>query len=164
MASVKSYTACVQEHARVGGERVVLLLLVVVLLLLPMSPEAKQARKSWTMHPAHLLRSPDAFRGCIQGVTQAMPIANLKTLPPATSSFDPCSSKCSIETSWRKPTHSTSTAHSIHPILVTAMASSLTDKYKKWDNLELSDDEDDVHPNIDKQSWFRWKHQARVDR
>ena len=46
----------------------------------------------------------------------------------------------------------------------TAMASSLTEKYKKWDKLELSDDEDDVHPNIDKQSWFRWKHQARVDR
>ncbi|EWM24595.1 cdc37 protein [Nannochloropsis gaditana] len=44
------------------------------------------------------------------------------------------------------------------------MASSLTDKYKKWDKLELSDDEDDVHPNIDKQSWFRWKHQARVER
>lgn len=44
------------------------------------------------------------------------------------------------------------------------MASSLTEKYKKWDKLELSDDEDDVHPNIDKQSWFRWKHQARVER
>lgn len=44
------------------------------------------------------------------------------------------------------------------------MASSLTDKYKKWDKLELSDDEDDLHPNIDKDSWFRWKHQARVER
>jgi len=56
--------------------------------------------------------------------------------------------------------------HTPHPRLArfTAMASSLTEKYKKWDKLELSDDEDDVHPNIDKQSWFRWKHQARVDR
>lgn len=51
-----------------------------------------------------------------------------------------------------------------HTARFTAMASSLSEKYKKWDKLELSDDEDDVHPNIDKQSWFRWKHQARVDR
>jgi cell division cycle protein 37 len=36
--------------------------------------------------------------------------------------------------------------------------------YSKWDKIELSDDEDDVHPNIDKDSWFRWKHQARVER
>lgn len=36
--------------------------------------------------------------------------------------------------------------------------------YSKWDNIELSDDEDDVHPNIDKESWFRMKHRSRVDR
>lgn len=36
--------------------------------------------------------------------------------------------------------------------------------YSKWDKIELSDDEEDVHPNIDKDSWFRWKHQARVER
>jgi hypothetical protein len=28
--------------------------------------------------------------------------------------------------------------------------------YSKWDNIELSDDEDDVHPNIDKESLFRF--------
>ena len=26
--------------------------------------------------------------------------------------------------------------------------------YSKWDNIELSDDESDCHPNIDKQSWY----------
>lgn len=36
--------------------------------------------------------------------------------------------------------------------------------YSKWDKIELSDDEEDVHPNIDKDSWFRWKHQARIER
>jgi cell division cycle protein 37 len=36
--------------------------------------------------------------------------------------------------------------------------------YSKWDKIELSDDEEDLHPNIDKDSWFRWKHQARVER
>lgn len=36
--------------------------------------------------------------------------------------------------------------------------------YSKWDNIELSDDEDDCHPNIDKQSWFRMKHRSRVER
>lgn len=29
---------------------------------------------------------------------------------------------------------------------------------------QISDDEDDVHPNIDTPSLFRWRHQARVDR
>lgn len=30
--------------------------------------------------------------------------------------------------------------------------------YSKWDNLELSDDSDiEVHPNVDKQSFIRWK-------
>eukprot|EP00438_Fugacium_kawagutii_P030547 Skav235996 [mRNA] locus=scaffold348:316362:323888:+ [translate_table: standard] len=36
--------------------------------------------------------------------------------------------------------------------------------YSKWDNIELSDDEEDVHPNIDKASWFRYKHQNRVEK
>lgn len=36
--------------------------------------------------------------------------------------------------------------------------------YSKWDNIELSDDEDDVHPNIERESWFRMKHRARVER
>ncbi|CAJ1368681.1 unnamed protein product [Effrenium voratum] len=35
--------------------------------------------------------------------------------------------------------------------------------YSKWNNIELSDDEEDVHPNIDKASWFRYKHQNRVE-
>jgi len=36
--------------------------------------------------------------------------------------------------------------------------------YSKWDNIELSDDEDDVHPNIDKDAWFRLKHRTRVEK
>ena len=36
--------------------------------------------------------------------------------------------------------------------------------YSKWDKIELSDDESDLHPNIDKDSWFRMKHRARVER
>ncbi|XP_071477134.1 hsp90 co-chaperone Cdc37-like [Diadema antillarum] len=36
--------------------------------------------------------------------------------------------------------------------------------YSKWDHIEVSDDEDDTHPNIDTPSLFRWRHQARVDR
>jgi len=36
--------------------------------------------------------------------------------------------------------------------------------YSKWDKIELSDDEDDVHPNIDKDSWFRLKHRQRVEK
>jgi len=36
--------------------------------------------------------------------------------------------------------------------------------YSKWDKIELSDDEEDVHPNIDKDSWFRMKHRSRVER
>ena len=39
----------------------------------------------------------------------------------------------------------------------------LTD-YSKWDNIELSDDEGDCHPNIEKGTWFRLKHQKRVER
>ena len=36
--------------------------------------------------------------------------------------------------------------------------------YSKWDNIELSDDESDLHPNIDKESWFRMKHRSRLER
>ncbi len=36
--------------------------------------------------------------------------------------------------------------------------------YSKWDNIELSDDESDLHPNIDKESWFRLKHRTRLER
>jgi cell division cycle protein 37 len=36
--------------------------------------------------------------------------------------------------------------------------------YSKWDNIELSDDEEDTHPNIDRESWFRMKHRSRVER
>jgi cell division cycle protein 37 len=36
--------------------------------------------------------------------------------------------------------------------------------YRKWDHIEVSDDEDDTHPNIDTPSLFRWRHQARVER
>lgn len=31
-------------------------------------------------------------------------------------------------------------------------------------SLQVSDDEDDTHPNIDTPSLFRWRHQARVER
>lgn len=34
--------------------------------------------------------------------------------------------------------------------------------YSKWDNIELSDDESDLHPNIEKESWFRMKHRSRL--
>ena len=36
--------------------------------------------------------------------------------------------------------------------------------YSKWDHIEVSDDEDDTHPNVDTPSLFRWRHQARLDR
>lgn len=41
--------------------------------------------------------------------------------------------------------------------------------YSKWDNLELSDDSDiEVHPNVDKRSFIRWKqrdiHDKRAER
>lgn len=29
---------------------------------------------------------------------------------------------------------------------------------------QISDDEDDTHPNIDTPSLFRWRHQARIER
>lgn len=36
--------------------------------------------------------------------------------------------------------------------------------YSKWKDIEISDDEDETHPNIDTPSLFRWRHQARIDR
>ncbi|KAK6168966.1 hypothetical protein SNE40_020110 [Patella caerulea] len=36
--------------------------------------------------------------------------------------------------------------------------------YSKWDHIEISDDEDDTHPNIDTASLYRWKHDARLER
>jgi len=36
--------------------------------------------------------------------------------------------------------------------------------YSKWDNIEVSDDEDETHPNIEKSYLFRLRHQARVKR
>uniref|UniRef100_A0A0N5B1T5 Hsp90 chaperone protein kinase-targeting subunit n=1 Tax=Strongyloides papillosus TaxID=174720 RepID=A0A0N5B1T5_STREA len=36
--------------------------------------------------------------------------------------------------------------------------------YSHWKKIEVSDDEDDVHPNIDTPSLFRWRHQARLER
>ncbi|XP_016063424.1 PREDICTED: hsp90 co-chaperone Cdc37 isoform X1 [Miniopterus natalensis] len=36
--------------------------------------------------------------------------------------------------------------------------------YSVWDHIEVSDDEDETHPNIDTASLFRWRHQARVER
>ncbi|XP_011863778.1 PREDICTED: hsp90 co-chaperone Cdc37 [Vollenhovia emeryi] len=36
--------------------------------------------------------------------------------------------------------------------------------YSKWKSIEISDDEDDIHPNIDTPSLFRWRHQARLER
>lgn len=36
--------------------------------------------------------------------------------------------------------------------------------YSKWKDIEVSDDEDDTHPNIDTASLFKWRHEARVER
>jgi len=36
--------------------------------------------------------------------------------------------------------------------------------YSKWDHIELSDDEDDTHPNIDTASLNKWRHEARMAR
>ena len=44
------------------------------------------------------------------------------------------------------------------------MANAHIFNYSKWDKIELSDDESDLHPNIDKDSWFRMKHRSRVER
>lgn len=32
--------------------------------------------------------------------------------------------------------------------------------YSVWDHIEVSDDEDETHPNIDTPSLFRWRHQV----
>ena len=34
--------------------------------------------------------------------------------------------------------------------------------YSVWDHIEVSDDEDDTHPNIDTPSLFRWRHQVQI--
>jgi len=34
--------------------------------------------------------------------------------------------------------------------------------YSVWDHIEVSDDEDDTHPNIDTPSLFRWRHQVHT--
>lgn len=36
--------------------------------------------------------------------------------------------------------------------------------YSKWDHIEVSDDEDDTHPNVDTPSLFKWRHEARIQR
>uniref|UniRef100_A0AC35TG55 Hsp90 chaperone protein kinase-targeting subunit n=1 Tax=Rhabditophanes sp. KR3021 TaxID=114890 RepID=A0AC35TG55_9BILA len=36
--------------------------------------------------------------------------------------------------------------------------------YSKWNKIEVSDDEDDTHPNVDTPSLFRWRHQARMEK
>jgi len=36
--------------------------------------------------------------------------------------------------------------------------------YSKWDHIEVSDDEDDTHPNIDTPSLHKWRHEARLQR
>lgn len=33
--------------------------------------------------------------------------------------------------------------------------------YSVWDHIEVSDDEDETHPNIDTPSLFRWRHQVK---
>lgn len=36
--------------------------------------------------------------------------------------------------------------------------------YSKWDHIEVSDDEDETHPNVDTPSLFKWRHEARLER
>jgi len=36
--------------------------------------------------------------------------------------------------------------------------------YRKWEHVEVSDDEDETHPNIDTKCLFKWRHDHRVDR
>ncbi|KFD54442.1 hypothetical protein M513_04589 [Trichuris suis] len=36
--------------------------------------------------------------------------------------------------------------------------------YSRWKDIEISDDEDDTHPNVDTPSLFRWRHEARLQR
>jgi hypothetical protein len=70
-------------------------------------------------------------------------------------------------TLYRPPSTSTTLSHIPHPLRSKAslrLKAMSGFNYSKWDNIELSDDEDDVHPNIDKESWFRLKHRTRVER
>lgn len=44
---------------------------------------------------------------------------------------------------------------------------STTDIFRHYNgrkNIEISDDEDDIHPNIDTLSLFRWRYQERIER
>lgn len=44
---------------------------------------------------------------------------------------------------------------------------STTDIFRHYNgrkNIEISDDEDDIHPNIDTLSLFRWRYQKRIER
>jgi len=36
--------------------------------------------------------------------------------------------------------------------------------YSKWKDIEISDDEDETHPNVDTPSLFRWRHEARLEK
>lgn len=36
--------------------------------------------------------------------------------------------------------------------------------YSRWNNINLSDDEDDTHPNVDTPSLFKWRHEARLEK
>lgn len=36
--------------------------------------------------------------------------------------------------------------------------------YSRWNNINISDDEDDTHPNVDTPSLFKWRHEARVEK
>ncbi|KAI6657919.1 Hsp90 co-chaperone Cdc37-like [Oopsacas minuta] len=36
--------------------------------------------------------------------------------------------------------------------------------YSKWDHIEISDDEDETHPNIHTPSLHKWRHESRVER
>mmetsp|Transcript_16796 Transcript_16796/g.49427 ORF Transcript_16796/g.49427 Transcript_16796/m.49427 type:complete len:100 (+) Transcript_16796:120-419(+) len=34
--------------------------------------------------------------------------------------------------------------------------------YSRWSKIDISDDEDDTHPNVDTASLFKWRHEARL--
>jgi cell division cycle protein 37 len=59
--------------------------------------------------------------------------------------------------------HFIRTASHVAVTSVNPMANTIFN-YSKWDKIELSDDESDLHPNIDKDSWFRMKHRSRIER
>eukprot|EP00949_MAST-11_sp_MAST-11-sp1_P003332 g3332.t1 len=59
--------------------------------------------------------------------------------------------------------------HWSHPSVAKATESTTTKgfNYSKWDNLDVSDEEEDAaecHPNIDKKSWIRLRRQQREER